>query len=437
MSETGNTQRFRMRTPMAVGLIALVTLVGGFGTWSAMSEISGAVIASGQIEVERNRQVVQHPDGGVVEAILVDEGDTVEAGQVLIRLDADELRSELAIVESQLFELMARRGRLDAERDGSDAPEFDPLLVERARDNAEVRGLMEGQARLFEARLDSVANEIEQLRRRFDQIENQVEGIDAQQAALTRQLRLIEEELSDQQSLLDRGLAQASRVLSLQREEARLSGLVGELTAQKAQAQGRMTEIEIEILKLRSQRREEAITRLRDLQFREMELAERRRTLSQRLERMEVRAPLAGIVYGLQVFAPRSVIRPADPLLYLIPQDRPLVIAARVAPIHIDQVFPGQDVTLRFSAFDQRTTPELFGQVTQVSADIFTDEATQSSYYRAEITLSEEQQNRLPEDVALVPGMPVEAFIRTEERTPIAYLVKPLTDYFAKAFRES
>ncbi|WP_371039264.1 HlyD family type I secretion periplasmic adaptor subunit [Rhodosalinus sp. FB01] len=436
MSDEATSPRFRMRMPMAVGLVALVTLVGGFGTWSAMTEISGAVVASGQIEVERNRQVVQHPDGGVVEGILVDEGDTVRADQVLIRLDAGEMRSELAIVEGQLFELMARRGRLEAERDEADAPVFDSLLVERADISAEVRGLIDGQLRLFEARRESAETEAGQLRRRAAQIGNQIEGIDAQQTALTRQLSLIEEELSDQQSLLDRGLAQTSRVLSLQREEARLSGLVGELTAQRAEAQGRITEIEIEILNLRSRRREEAITRLRDLQFRELELSERRRTLVERLRRMEVRAPVAGIIYGLQVFAPRSVIRPADPLLYIVPQDRPLVIAARVAPIHIDQVYPGQDVTLRFSAFDQRSTPELFGQVTQVSADIFTDEATQNAYYRAEITLSEAEQDRLPDDLVLVPGMPVEAFIRTDDRTPIAYLLKPLTDYFSKAFRE-
>ncbi len=436
MSDEATSPRFRMRMPMAVGLVALVTLVGGFGTWSAMTEISGAVVASGQIEVERNRQVVQHPDGGVVEGILVDEGDTVRADQVLIRLDAGEMRSELAIVEGQLFELMARRGRLEAERDEADAPVFDSLLLERADISAEVRGLIDGQLRLFEARRESAETEAGQLRRRAEQIGNQIEGIDAQQTALTRQLSLIEEELSDQQSLLDRGLAQTSRVLSLQREEARLSGLVGELTAQRAEAQGRITEIEIEILNLRSRRREEAITRLRDLQFRELELSERRRTLVERLRRMEVRAPVAGIIYGLQVFAPRSVIRAADPLLYIVPQDRPLVIAARVAPIHIDQVYPGQDVTLRFSAFDQRSTPELFGQVTQVSADIFTDEATQNAYYRAEITLSEAEQDRLPDDLVLVPGMPVEAFIRTDDRTPIAYLLKPLTDYFSKAFRE-
>ncbi|MFP4275635.1 MAG: HlyD family type I secretion periplasmic adaptor subunit, partial [Paracoccaceae bacterium] len=368
--------------------------------------------------------------------ILVDEGDTVAQGDVLIRLDPTDLRSELAIVEGQLFEFMARRGRLEAVRDDRKKIRFEPELLGRAEDSAEIADLVEGQRQLFAARLESVSNEIEQLGRRRGQIASQVDGIEAQQAALTEQLDLILRELTDQRSLLDRGLAQASRVLALQREQARLSGQVGELTAQKAQAEGRITEIEIEILKLRAQRREEAITRLRDLQAREVELAERRRALSGRLDRMVIRAPVSGIVYGMTVVTPRSVIGPADPVLFLVPQDRPLVIAARVEPMDIDKLSLGQEVTLRFSAFDQRTTPELFGEVAQISADTFRDDASGMSYYRAEIMLDEDEYARLPEGAVLIPGMPVEAFIRTEDRTPLAYLVKPLTDYFTKAFRE-
>jgi HlyD family secretion protein len=211
---------------------------------------------------------------------------------------------------------------------------------------------------------------------------------------------------------------------------------VGELAANEAQARGRITEIDIEILNLQSQRREEAITQLRDIQSRELELRERRRALLERMSRLDVKAPLSGIVYDLRVFARRSVIRPADPVLYIIPQDRPLVINARVEPIDIDKLTIGQDVTLRFSALDQRKTPELTGTVKLISADAFQDENTRQSYYRAEIVLSEGEQARLPQDTTLLPGMPVEAFIRTEDRTPIAYLVKPLTDYFTKAFRE-
>ncbi|MDE0984099.1 MAG: HlyD family type I secretion periplasmic adaptor subunit [Yoonia sp.] len=425
-------QRWSTTGPMTLGLIALLVLVGGFGTWAVMAQITGAVIASGQIEVDRNRQVIQHPDGGVVDAILVQEGDAVVKGDTLIRLDASLLKSELAVVEGQLFEIIARRGRLEAERDGETALTFDPLLS----DVPQGPSLIAGQTRLFDARLESNMRAIEQLQQQRAQISSQISGIAAQQTALDTQSDLIQQELIDQQTLLRQQLIQASRVLALQRQEANLLGRVGELTASAAQAAERRTEIEIQILTLASTRREEAITRLRDLQYNELELSERRRTLRQRLDRLDLRAPVSGIVYGMQVFAEQSVIRGAEPVMFLVPQDRPLVIATKVQPTDIDQIHLGQDVTLRFSAFDQRRTPELMGTVTLVSADIFLDDATQVSYYQAEVQLNEGEAEKLPEDMVLIPGMPVEAFVRTADRSPMDYLLKPLADYFAKAFRE-
>jgi len=432
---SAETKRWSARRHLTIGTLALLILVGGFGTWAVMAQISGAVITSGQIEVDRNRQIVQHPDGGVVEEILVDEGDTVTAGDLLIRLDASVLQSELAVVEGQLFEILARRARLEAERDGTETLTFSPVLTEVG--TPEVQTLMDGQQRLFDARLETNLRSTEQLRQQAAQISSQLAGIAAQQEALTTQRDLIAQELADQQNLLDRGLAQASRVLSLQREEANLLGTVGDLTAQAAQAAERMTEIEIQILGLASSRREDAITQLRDLQFNELELSERRRTLQRQLDRLDIRAPVSGVVYGLQVFTPQSVIRAADPVLFLIPQDRPLVIATQVEVVDVDQIFVGQDVTLRFSAFDQRRTPELQGTVTLISADAFQNETSGLSYYRAEVQLNEGQAERLPPDMTLIPGMPVEAFVRTAERSPLTYLIKPLTDYFTKAFRET
>ncbi|MEY8828131.1 HlyD family type I secretion periplasmic adaptor subunit [Sedimentitalea sp. XS_ASV28] len=432
-----SANKWSARKPVLFGLLGLLLLVGGFGTWSVVSNIAGAIIAPGRLEVDRNRQVVQHPDGGVVAEILVDEGDSVTEGAVLIRLDAKLLSSDLLITEGQLFELMARRGRLEAERDGAETITFDPELIEAARLRPEMQGLIDGQERLFKARKDSIEKEAEQLEKRRGQIQEQIKGIRAQQDSLERQISLISKELANQKSLLDRGLAQAGTVLNLERSAADLDGTLGELIASEAQAEGRITEIDIEVLKLVTKQREEAITRLRDLQYRELELAEQRRSLIERLNRLDITAPVSGIVYGLTVQTPRSVIRPADPVLYLVPQDRPLVIAARVEPIHIDKIFVGQPVTLRFSALDQRQTPELFGTVTHVSADAFEDSNTSATFYRAEIMLEEGQQNRLPEGTILIPGMPVETFIRTDARTPLAYLVKPLADYFTKAFRES
>ncbi len=423
-----------VRGPMMLGILGLLVLVGGFGGWAVMAQITGAVISTGQIEVDQNRQVVQHPDGGVVDEILVSEGATVGAGDILIRLDAETLSSELAVVEGQLLEVMARRARLEAERDDAEALDFDPYLL--ASEKQVAAELMAGQERLFAARRDTLAQQAEQLSRRRAQITSQIEGIEAQRVALAEQLDLIAEELATQQDLLDRGLAQAARVLALQRETANLEGRSGELTASVAQAEGRITEIEIEILRLRTTTREDAITRLRDLQYNEIELSERRRTLTTRLDRLDIRAPVAGVVYGLQVFAPRSVIRAADPVLYLVPQDRPLVITTQVLPQDIDQIFVGQEVAVRFPAFDQRRTPELFATVTQVSADAFQDQNNQVSYYRTEIALNEGEITRLPDDMTLIPGMPVEAYLATDERSPLDYLIKPLTDYFAKAFRE-
>ncbi|WOI56033.1 HlyD family type I secretion periplasmic adaptor subunit [Palleronia sp. LCG004] len=429
-----STRRWSARGPVVLGLAALLFLVGGFGGWAAMTEISGAIIASGRIEVERNRQVVQHPDGGVVTEILVDEGDRVEAGDVLVRLDTVLLSNRLATARSQLHEILARRARLEAERDGADELSVPETLRDSGPEGEE---LVAGQRSLFEARRETNAQLKTQLQGRSTQISRQIDGITSQQAALESQLSLIQEELADQQSLFDRGLAQSSRVLSLRREEARLQGQVGELGASAAEAGERIAEIDTQILGLDTQRREEAITELRDLGVREFEVREEVDSLSEQLARTEIRAPVGGIVYGLTVYAERSVVRPADPVAYIVPQDRPLIIAAQIDPINIDSVDVGQEVTLRFSTFDARTTPELFGEVLQISADSFVDEASQRNYYRAEIALKPGEMERLPENRILIPGMPVETFLRTEDRTPIAYLVKPLADYFNKAFRES
>jgi HlyD family secretion protein len=421
---------------MMLGLLTTAVLIGGTIGWGLMTTITGAVITSGQLEVDQNRQIVQHADGGIVSDIRVTEGATVKAGDILLALDGTLLKSELTIVETQFWEILARRGRLEAERDDAATIVFPAELVETAARDPQVADLMQGQQRLFVARAETLGKQLEQLEKRKAQTESLIEGIDAQRQALTVQLGLIAKELASQEELLRKGLAQESRVLALQREEARLAGQVGELTANRAQAEGRITETEIEILRLSAARREEAGTQLRDIGFRELELAERRRALGERIARLEIRAPVSGIVLNLRVTTPRAVIRPADPVLFIIPQDRPLVIATRVPTIHIDQVRPGQDVKLVFSAFSMRTTPEVFGKVSAVSPDVLVDEATQMPFYRAEIALNPGELAKLGA-VTLIPGMPVEAFIRTDERTPVQFLTKPFTDYFNRAFRES
>jgi HlyD family type I secretion membrane fusion protein len=427
--------RFSAQVPLIIGFLTLGVLVGVVGVWSVSIRISGAVIASGQIQVESNRQVVQHPQGGVVGAILAKDGDTVTAGEVVIRLDGTLLRSELAIIEGQLFELLARKARLQAERDGVDSLKPSDVLQAVATNDAEVAALMAGQTRLFEARKASLLRESAQLGEQINQILNQIVGTEAQLRALSEQQVLIAKELEDTRSLLQKGLVQASRVSSLEREDARLRGDIGNLTATIAQLRGEIAAIKIQILRLTSTRQEEAITTLRDLEHSEIELSERRLSARETLSRLEVRTPVSGIIYGSAVYALQSVIRPAEPIMFVIPQDQTLVVSARVEAIYIDQVQVGQSVSLRFPAFDQRRTPEIFGAVSKLSPDVFKDEATGISYYQAELLPLDGEITKLGDQV-LLPGMPVEAFIQTGERTPLSYLTKPLTDYFERAFRE-
>ncbi len=421
--------------PAFVGFLALAILVGGLGVWAVQTRLAGAIISQGNIEVQSNRQVIEHPDGGVVGEIFVRDGDAVSDGDLLVRLDDTFLSSEKTIVESQLFELMARKIRLEAERDGAGMETLAPQLAALQEQENVDPELIAGQQRLFEARLETLNQKIEQLGKQRNQIESEIKGTDAQLVSYRRQVELIQDELKDQQSLFDRGLAAASRVSALQREEADLTGQIGQLESTVARLTGQIAATEIEIVELAATRREQAITELRDVQTQISELAERRLSLDVRLSRLDIRAPVAGTIYGSQVFALQSVIQPAEPMMYIVPQDTPLLVAARVDAIHVDQLHIGQPVSLRFPAFNQRETPEIEGRVITVSADTFTDEASGQTFYRAEVIPEENQIERL-NGQPLLPGMPVETMIKTDERTPLSYLVKPLTDYFNRAFRE-
>jgi HlyD family secretion protein len=418
------------------GFLTLAILIGGLGAWSVMTTLAGAIIAPGQIEVSQNRQTVQHPDGGVVQEILVAEGASVAAGEVLLRLDGSAIKSEIAIVETQLFELRARRARLEAQSGEVAAVNFPDDLTAAAEARSDVAGILAGQLSLFENQAEALRQAQEQRQTRILQIGSQIEGLAAQQDAIESQIRLVEADLVTQRDLLAKGLTQAARVSALERELAQLKGQLGELTSARAEAAGRITEIEIEITALMTQEREAAEAELRDVVARQLELQERQSALAERIARLDVRAPASGLVLGLQVTTPQSVIRPADVLMYIVPQDRPLLVAARVPVTHVDEVHPGQEVRLVFSSLPSRTTPEVTGTVTLISADALADERTGMTYFRTEIAIDAATLQQLG-DVAIVPGMPVDAYIRTADRTPLSYLLKPFTDYFREAFRET
>lgn len=427
--------RWNIRPFLIMGYTGLFVLVFGIGAWAAVTRISGAIIAPGAIEVEGNRQVVQHLSGGVIDAIEARDGDAVEEGQVLVRLEGSQIRAELGIVEGQFFEILARKSRLSAERDGLEEVVFYPELVERAETSPDLAELMAAQHQQFESRQQLREEESSQLEERKVQIVNQIAGLESLQAANGQQIELLSREIASQEQLLSQGLTQMTRVLTPQRELARLRGTEGQVEATIAENRGRIAEIEIERVRLVSELREEAISELRDLEYREIELRERRRSLLDQIERLELRAPVAGIVYGSTADTLRGVIRPAEPVMYIVPRDIPLIVRTRIESIHVDQVHVGQHATLRFSAFDMRSTPEVDGHVTALSADVFEDPNTGMRYYRADIQVDAGMQEKLGDKI-LLPGMPVEAFITTATRSPLSHFVKPMADYFNRAFRE-
>lgn len=428
--------KWSARRPVWLGLFFVALLICGFGGWALLARIDGAVVASGQVQVEQNRQAVAHRDGGEVAAVHVTEGAQVAAGDLLLELSPDEYLNEIAVLETQMFELLTRNARLEAERDGAAKIILSEALIDRMGTDPQVARAVEGQRDLFAARQLTARAEISQLDKKRSQIEVQISGLEAQKLALSEEAALLQEDLTAQADLLTRGLTQQSRVIALRRDTVQLAADIGELETAQAQAQVQITEIDLQILKAGSDRREAAITELRDIQASVGRLREQVRGLTSKLDRLDLRAPVSGVVYGLKVFGPGAVVSSATPVLYIVPQDRPLIITAKISPVHVDRVYPGQPVRLRFSTFDRRTTPELIGTVTRVSPDAFIDEATRASYYSVDINITEEERARLPKGSVLIPGMPVEAYMSTGERSPLAYLTKPLADYFIRAFRE-
>ncbi len=420
--------------PLMTGYIALVVLIGGFGYWSVSSKIAGAVVSSGMVKVKANQQIVQHPEGGVVGAILARDGDYVEQGQTLLRFDDTLLRSELLTVKRQLNESLARSERLRAERDGTEDLVFGENLVAAAGWDKTTSRQLSGQLRQFEIRKKALAQETELLREQIAQFEIRVRGSKSQLEAMNQRSALFSEELANQQTLLEKELTQASRVLGLRGDIANMEGQIGQLKSDIAGFRGQIAALKIEIVKLATSRTENAITQLQDLQYSEIELKARKIALSKKLFDLEVKAPMDGIVHRSKVFALQSVVQPGAQILYIIPQNQQFLIAARVDTSSIDQVRVGQEVGLRFTVFDQRRTPELKGRVSKISADAIVDEVSGTSFYAVEFLPEKDELTKLEEQV-LLPGMPVEAFIKTGERSPLEYLTKPLTDYFSRAFR--
>ena len=421
-------------TRLGVGVIAAV--FGGITIWSVAAPIDGAVIAAGQVVVETNRKAVQHLEGGVIGAIHVREGDRVEAGAVVARLDDTMQKANLGLIDGQLTELYARRARLEAERDRLDEmapPRGAPEILGASLFSAK----MAGQQQLFDARRATRRMQTALLEERIVQQNERIGGLGAQIASLRDQNRLITDELAGVRDLHAQGFAPLTRVRELEREAKRLGGERGAFQASVAEAESIIAEARLEIERLREAGREEAITELRDAEVSISELEERRIAALDALRRTEILAPQSGRVLGLAVHTIGGVIAPGAPLMEIVPENDRLQVAAQVAPQDVDKLRPGQETLVRFSVFGSRRTPETDGTVSRISADAMTDDVTGLSYYLVIIDIPEgEDLSTLLNGANLVPGMPVETFIRTGAKPAISYLLKPLTDSMARSMRE-
>jgi HlyD family secretion protein len=419
---TEQDPRRTIRKLNLVGLAITVFLVGGVGGWAATTQLAGAVIAPGTIVVESSVKKVQHPTGGVVGEILVREGDEVEAGQIVLRLDDTVTRATLGVVRSQLDELMAREARLLAEREDADVIVF-PAQLTAGREEASATTAVSGERRLFESRRSARTGQRSQLRERIAQTNEEIRGLSAQQAAKDSELQLIAKELTGVAELYQKNLVSISRFTQLQRDQTRLQGERGQLIADIARARGKISETELQIIQIDQDFRTEVLKDLRESQGKIAELKERVTAAEDQLKRV--------------------VISNGEIIMQIVPRADELVVEAKVAPSDIDQIATGSKAIVKVMAGNQRTTPEIVGVITRVSADLAREQQPQQqnpaqpppTYYTVRITLPAEQVARL-KDIRLVPGMPVEAFIQTHERSPLQYLLKPLRDQIARTFRE-
>ncbi len=423
-----------IRRFQTAGYLSVVVMVGVFGTWSAVTTLNGAVIAPAVIIVESNTKRIQHKEGGIVRKIMVNDGDRVKSGQDLVILDDTEARAELGIVDGILVENLARRARLEAQRDDAATVEFLDELLAR-QNEPDVAKVMAGQKRLFESRRAAVNGKKDQLLQQIDELTKQVTGVDSQITANDRQVELIKRELEGLQKLLDKGLVPLSRVLAMRREQARLEGNRGELIAGKAGAASRIGEIRLAILQVDDESRTQSLTDLRDAEARVAEMQERKLAIADKLSRTTIRAPISGDVYQLALHTIGGVISPAETLMLIVPDADELILQAQVQPQNIDKVEVGQKANIRFPSFSARMTPELGAEVTQVSADTSRMAVDSPPFYSLRLRIPASELAKL-EGKKLKPGMPAEAFIQTAAQTPLSYFLRPFTDQVAHMMRE-
>jgi HlyD family secretion protein len=422
---------FSMRGRVVTGSVAAILLLGGIGGWAATAKLSGAIISNGTVLVAENVKTIQHLDGGVIRAINVEKGQAVVAGDVLLRLDDVQIRTERSILGGQLAELEARQARLIAERDAAGEITFPADFLTTYPDAILI---LQGEQQLFDSTSRNRRSQREQLELQIAQLEEEVGGLQFQAAALADELTLAREERARMGALAEKGLIETTRINVADRELARMLGSQGELTASIARSNARISEINLQILSIDDMAYTDAQRELRAVAANIAELSDRLAEVDDRLGRTLILSPVSGTINELSVTTLGGVISPAERLLTIVPDDADLKIEFRVAISDIDQIELGQEARLRFSAFDQRTTPEIPAVVSRVSAAATADPQSGQSYYLAEAEVTGDISAL--GDRGLVPGMPVDVFVKTQEQVAIAYFVKPFTDQIARAFKE-
>ena len=427
-----DTRRSISRHTMA-GLVIVIVLAGGVGGWAGTMTLSGALIAQGSVVVDSNVKKVQHPTGGIVGELRVRDGDRVKQGDIVVRLDDTVTRANLAIVTKGLDELNARKARLESERDGSSTVKFPADLLARAKD-PDVAAIVDGERRLFELRSSARTGQKAQLRQRIEQLNEEVRGLKAQHLSKEKETKLIERERDGVYDLWKQKLVPLTKLTELERAAVRLEGEAAQLIAQTAQAAGKISETELQVIQIDRDLSSEVAKETREIDGKIGEFVERKVTAEDQLKRIEIRSPQDGMVFQSNVHTVGGVITAGDAMMMIVPDADNLTVEAKVNPQDIDQVRTGQVALLRFSAFNQRTTPEIYGTVTRISADASTDQRTGQTYYTIRISMSGDEVAKLGE-VRMVPGMPVETFVQTGDRTMFSYFVKPFHDQLMRMFR--
>lgn len=429
-------QTWSVHRSLFLSVTTILILLAFLAVWSVRTNIAGAVVGAGVIEVSTTRTTVQHPIGGVVVEILKRDGDQVEAGDVVLRLDDSKLRSDLAVNESALFETLASIARLEAAIEGRHEMILDPLLTDAAAADPDVQTLIERQQRQLENHFTALDTEMRLLDEQNAQTESQISGVQAQLAGKRDEQTLIAAELGRGRELAGRELIRTSELTTLETEDIKVRGELGQLEAQIAELRGRMAETRLKRLSVVNDAAELAGTELNRLRPERTRLLEERAVILEDLSRMEIRAPVGGRIIDSQVLGLRSVVVAASPLMMIVPGDEPVLARVRVFATDVDQIYLGQDASLKFKSFDGRQLPIILGQVRQVSADAFLDQKTQMTYYDVLVALDPAELAKLG-DKTLIPGMPVEAFLATDSRTPLNYVLRPIMFYFDRAFRDA